>query len=63
MKKTATILPGKGVISNKNKDVVIFVVKRHSILDVKKILQSIDPYAFTYLTSANEVYGIGFKGF
>ena len=63
LKKTATILPGKGVISNKNKDVVIFVVKKHSILDVKKILQSIDPYAFTYLTSANEVYGLGFKGF
>ena len=63
LKKTATILPGKGIASNNNKDVVIFVVKKHSILDVKKILQSIDPYAFTYLTQANEVYGIGFKGF
>lgn len=63
LKKTATILTGKGVYSNKSRDVVVFVVKKHSVLDVKNLIRQVDPRSFTFVTLANEVYGVGFKGY
>lgn len=63
LKKTATILIGKGVYTQTNRDIIVFVVKKHCILEVKRLIHSIDPKSFTYITSANEVYGVGFKGY
>lgn len=63
LKKTATVLTGKGAYSKTNRDVVVFVVKKSYVIEVKKLIQNVDPKSFTIITNANEVYGVGFKGY
>ena len=61
VKKGTTGLYGKGMYLNKEKLILICVVKRREIVNVKEIVNKIDKQAFLIITDAREVYGLGFK--
>ena len=55
-----TILEGEGAYSHKNKQVLLCVVKRTQIADIRKMIKSIDENAFFIITDAKNVFGKGF---
>lgn len=57
----ATALHGKGLYTGKEKDVILAVVTRAEISNLKELVHSIDPHAFVILTDVHEVLGEGFK--
>lgn len=57
----ATVLYGKGSYSEKDKNIVMCVVKRRDVMEVKNIAKKIDEKAFIVISDAIEVYGLGFK--
>lgn len=56
-----TTLSGKGMYTKDNKDVLLCVVNRAQVFDLKGIIRSIDPNAFVILADVHEVLGEGFK--
>lgn len=61
VQKGSTGLYGKGMYYNKEKLILICVVKRREIVKVKEIVNKEDPNAFLIISDAREVYGLGFK--
>jgi uncharacterized membrane-anchored protein YitT (DUF2179 family) len=57
-----TELKGKGVYTGKDKDVILCVVDRTQVQEVKKIAKSIDKNAFMIFADVREVLGEGFTG-
>ena len=57
----ATVIYGKGSYVEKDKKIVMCVVKRRDVVNVKNIAKEIDEKAFIIITDAIEVYGLGFK--
>ena len=57
-----TELKGKGVYTGNSKDVILCVVDRTQVQEVKKIAQSIDKNAFMIFADVREVLGEGFGG-
>jgi len=57
-----TELKGRGVYTGKSKDVILCVVDRTQVQEVKKIVQSIDKNAFMIFADVREVLGEGFNG-
>lgn len=55
-----TILEGEGAYSHQNKQVLLCVVKRTQIADIRKIIKNIDENAFFIITDAKNVFGQGF---
>ena len=55
-----TILEGEGAYSHQNKQVLLCVVKRTQVSDIRKILKSVDENAFFIITDAKNVFGKGF---
>lgn len=55
-----TILEGEGAYSHQNKQVLLCVVKRTQIADIRKIIKNIDENAFFIVTDAKNVFGKGF---
>lgn len=55
-----TILEGEGAYSHQNKQVLLCVVKRTQIADIRKIIKNIDEKAFFIITDAKNVFGKGF---
>lgn len=55
-----TILEGQGAYSRQNKQVLLCVVKRPQISEIRKMVTSIDENAFFIVTDAKNVYGRGF---
>ncbi len=55
-----TVLHGMGWYSQKDKHVILCVVKRDQIFAVKSVVYRTDPNAFMILTDAKEVLGSGF---
>ncbi len=55
-----TVLHGMGWYSQKDKHVILCVVKRDQIFAVKSLVYRIDPKAFMILTDSKEVLGSGF---
>lgn len=55
-----TILEGEGAYSHQNKQVLLCVVKRTQIADIRKMIKSIDENAFFIITDAKNVFGKGF---
>lgn len=55
-----TILEGEGAYSHQNKQVLLCVVKRTQISDIRKIIKSVDENAFFIITDAKNVFGKGF---
>ncbi len=57
----ATILSGKGAYSNRKKQIIMCVVKKRTTPVLQEIIREEDPNAFLIISSANEIYGEGYK--
>lgn len=57
----ATILTGVGAYSNERKEIIMCVVKKQRIPKLQDIVKQEDKQAFLIITSANEIYGEGYK--
>ncbi len=55
-----TILEGEGAYSHQNKQVLLCVVKRTQIAEIRKMIRNIDENAFFIVTDAKNVFGKGF---
>lgn len=55
-----TILDGEGAYSHRNKQVLLCVIKRTQIAEIRKIIRNIDENAFFIVTDAKNVFGKGF---
>jgi len=55
-----TVLSGKGAYSGADKQVLLCVVKRQQIIEIKKIVKNIDKSAFVIVTDTRDVFGEGF---
>lgn len=57
----ATILTGKGAYSNKEKKIIMCVVKKRGIPNLEEVIKQEDSQAFIIITAADEIYGEGHK--
>lgn len=55
-----TILSGEGAYSHKDKQVLLCVIKRTQIADIRKIIRNIDENSFFIVSDAKNVFGKGF---
>lgn len=60
MDRGATLLKGQGAYTGREKEVVYVVVGKGQILQLKKLVQRLDPYAFVTVNHVYEVLGEGF---
>ena len=58
-----TLLQGKGAYSNKEKNIIMCVVKKHMAPKVMEIVKGEDENAFLIVSSATETFGQGYKDF
>lgn len=56
-----TVIKGTGAFSGQDKQVLLCVVKRQQIVEIKRIIKSIDQRAFVVVTDARDVFGKGFE--
>lgn len=57
----ATILTGKGAYSNHEKQIIMCVIKKRSAPKLHEIVKQEDDHAFMIVSSANEIFGEGYK--
>ena len=57
----ATILEATGAYSGSPKPTVMCVIRKHMAPKAMKVIRQEDPTAFTIITTANEVFGEGYK--
>lgn len=57
----ATLLNGRGAYSGSDKTVVMCVVKKWMLGRVLKIIKTVDDKSFSIISTANEVFGEGYK--
>ena len=57
----ATFLEGQGAYSGADKKVVLCVVKKWLLARALKIIKAVDSQSFSIVTTANEVFGEGYK--
>ena len=55
-----TYLQGQGFYSKQDLQIVYCVVSRNEMQQMKKLINDIDPFAFTTITEAHEILGEGF---
>ena len=60
LNRGVTVLSGKGAYSGQDKQVLLCVVKRQQIVEIKKIVKNIDKSAFVIVTDTRDVFGEGF---
>lgn len=56
-----TVLDGEGAYSGKKKQVLMCVIKRYQIVEIKRTVKRLDANAFVILTDAKNVFGKGFE--
>ncbi len=56
-----TLLKGEGGFTKDEKDVLLVVVSKRQVVTLKKIIKSIDPYAFIIISDVHEALGEGFS--
>ena len=61
MDHSATLVDGKGVYSKTDKAVIHTVCKRREALRLQRFIKSVDPNAFTIITTSSEIIGSGFR--
>ena len=61
MHRGVTLLEGQGAYSHQHKQVIMCVIKRVQIAELKRIVRSIDERAFVIVTDAKNVFGNGFE--
>ena len=57
----ATGIYGKGMYKNKDKLILMCVIKKRDLIRLKEIVRSIDNAAFMIISDAIDVYGLGFN--
>ena len=57
----ATVLKGRGAYSRHEKEIILCVVKKQVMPKLEEIVKQEDEKAFLILSSANEIYGEGYK--
>ena len=55
-----TLLRGEGAWSGRDKQVILCVVKRQQIVEIRNLVRGIDQAAFLIITDARDVFGNGF---
>lgn len=60
MERGVTILSGKGSYTGHSQNILYCVVARSEIMQLKNIINKIDPHAFVTVSSVHEVLGEGF---
>ncbi len=55
-----TLLDGKGAFSGQDKQVLLCVVKRQQIVQIRRIIKGIDQKAFVIISDTRNVFGEGF---
>ena len=58
-----TLLDGKGAYSGSHRDVLMCVIKRQQIGQLKRLVKGYDERAFFIVTNAKNVFGNGFESF
>ena len=58
-----TLLEGKGAYSGAHRDVIMCVIKRQQIGQLKRLVRAKDERAFFIVTNAKNVFGNGFESF
>ncbi len=61
MHRGVTILEGEGAYSGEKKHVILCVVKRHQIPELRRTIRETDENAFVIVTDAKNVFGRGFE--
>lgn len=61
LNRGATVLRGKGLYTNQERDVILTVITRAEVSKVKALVSQIDPRAFVIVTNVHEALGEGFK--
>lgn len=57
----ATMVQAMGAYSSEKTEVIMCVMRKQQLVKVRNILKEVDPDAFMIISSANEVFGEGFK--
>ena len=60
MHRGVTRLHGEGGYTGAEREVLMCVIKKRQITDLRKIVRAVDPAAFFVVTDANDVFGNGF---
>jgi len=58
-----TFLQGKGAYSGQTRKILLCVIRNRLAPFAQEAVKEIDPYAFMIVTSANEIFGNGYKKF
>lgn len=56
-----TLVQGMGAYSNEHTEVIMCAMRKQNLVKVRNIVKETDPDAFMIVSSANEVFGEGFK--
>jgi uncharacterized membrane-anchored protein YitT (DUF2179 family) len=56
-----TFLKGKGAYTKEEKNVILVVVSKREVVTLKRLIKSIDPYAFIIVCDIHEALGEGFS--
>lgn len=59
----ATLLSGRGAYLQEDKNIILVVVSKKEVVNLKHLVRSIDPRAFIIITDVHEALGKGFKSF
>ncbi|MDO4666463.1 MAG: YitT family protein [Streptococcus sp.] len=60
LERGITYLNGQGFYSKQDLNIVYCVVSRNEMQQMKKLINKVDPFAFTTITEAHEILGEGF---
>lgn len=60
MHRGVTLLHGAGGYTGAPREVIMCVIKKRQITDLRKIVKAVDPKAFFVVTNAKDVFGNGF---
>lgn len=63
MERGVTGMDAVGMYTGDERKMLLCVVRRHEVGELKKIIQKEDPGAFLMLSDLSEVFGLGFKRF
>lgn len=61
MRRGVTVLEGEGAYSHKKKHVIMCVIKRTQIAELRKLVRTVDERAFFIVSDAKNVFGNGFE--
>ena len=56
-----TILPGKGMYTGEDRELILCVVHRNQVSPLRHLVKELDPNSFLVIAEAQEVFGQGFR--